>query len=979
MPAPKGKTKLNIPDSSSGSLSIPAKRPAPRTMSPASSAFAFVDDDPSEEAQTKGSNDSGSSRNPSVKDGSTERRDRRSGSSHQGKAANSMLKIDDLATAIRDAIRPDDSRYAREVKEFNGEGISEFLDSFNADMEDHRIPEEDRSRIFLQRFVAKDLKSKIRTLIYQIPWDDAQNILRKRFRSHDYNQLEVVMQKLEELNQARPESYMQVHDWLYEHRFLWKKAEPEDWARLRSQSRSIYNAMPDRVVYGVMDTSMTDVVELGKKPYKELWEDCMAFVQRRLARDRFEPSDQTFAHNVIDRSSSYERSEGRKRNQVTQILPRDRTDGKNSERDTIRNTRQVGTDTPQVLIDQMDDLSKKMERLEIYVNRAPQMDEQVISSLIDKAVTKVRREMKLQRYEDRKERIFKTNAVYYPSDESGDTSDGEVAINSNRMRETEVSCWYCGIQGHYPNSNDCHEYQHDNLHDVCTYNPGMGMLVIGSDDLHFSVPAPLVMKFQQRETCVRRLVMFWILMTGPSVVSHLAEVMKARRPVAFTGWEMTGLEQSQIQSVLRNRQVTPFLPTRQGTQRQEEKPNATGKAVATNCIVINDYEHEPFDQVMQRETVLVNAVEHKRQRVDETEDPNPSARAIPVTQSALSLSNETPLVMDGSEDRESSLSLRMNEDIMKKKMNLELRDLLRLMPTVAARLAEEAQTIADGVDSVEYVAQTNNRTTRSNAPRVNAVGFASNGPDFSESYFEEMKAHCGVNVAQIVDQDEPGHRFRTNAIYATEFADQRRMKNLQELPRLHVQIGNYGYSMEALLDTGSEGNIITEKQAQEAGLIVKPYKASSVAFSGDSVDMVGVTETTVQIGKAWIKQRLYVAPPGVSMPFILGMPFVRSAKVTFDHTSPTGDLLIRCRMGKLAVVTPVAGAVAWFHDLEQLDDTSRQPMRMNAVQIEDENSLPEDEQALVNTLGLEDDEKVFFGVGEDTAQSIVDMLILDSL
>ena len=141
----------------------------------------------------------------------------------------------------------------------------------------------------------------------------------------------------------------------------------------------------------------------------------------------------------------------------------------------------------------------------------------------------------------------------------------------------------------------------------------------------------------------------------------------------------------------------------------------------------------------------------------------------------------------------------------------------------------------------------------------------------------------------------------------------KRVAQSQELPRILVRLDNpEGKVIEAMVDTGSEGNIISQELAKACGLKVTPARASTTSFSQDQITMLGQTTVRLYLGNVWIQQRMYVAPSkGISIPFILGMPFVRSARVSFDHSTRDGSMLLRCQLGNTRIVTPAAGSIKW--------------------------------------------------------------------
>jgi hypothetical protein len=145
----------------------------------------------------------------------------------------------------------------------------------------------------------------------------------------------------------------------------------------------------------------------------------------------------------------------------------------------------------------------------------------------------------------------------------------------------------------------------------------------------------------------------------------------------------------------------------------------------------------------------------------------------------------------------------------------------------------------------------------------------------------------------------------------------------QELPRILVRLDNpTGGVVEAMVDTGSEGNIISQELAQACGLKVNPTKASTTSFSQDKITMLGQVTVRLYLGNVWIQQRMYVAPSnGISIPFILGMPFIRSAMVSFDHSTKDGSMLLKCQLGHVRIVTPAAGSIKWDAPIYGIDES----------------------------------------------------------
>ena len=171
----------------------------------------------------------------------------------------------------------------------------------------------------------------------------------------------------------------------------------------------------------------------------------------------------------------------------------------------------------------------------------------------------------------------------------------------------------------------------------------------------------------------------------------------------------------------------------------------------------------------------------------------------------------------------------------------------------------------------------------------------------------------------------------------------------QALPTISVRLEKpESRPMEALIDSGSEGSIISDDLARQCGLEVRHARqASTTSFSGGKIGMVGMATVKLYLGNVWINQRLYVAPADkISVPFILGMPFIRSARVTFDHSGPGGQMLMRANFASVRIVTPVAGPAEWELPAAHVDFQVPGTVKVHSVQFDDiEESLDEDEAA----------------------------------
>jgi hypothetical protein len=139
----------------------------------------------------------------------------------------------------------------------------------------------------------------------------------------------------------------------------------------------------------------------------------------------------------------------------------------------------------------------------------------------------------------------------------------------------------------------------------------------------------------------------------------------------------------------------------------------------------------------------------------------------------------------------------------------------------------------------------------------------------------------------------------------------RTLAQAQELPKIMVRLNNPdGMLVEAIVDTGSEGNMISERIARQYKLKVTPMKVTTTSYTSNKLTILGQTGVKVYLASTWVPQQLFIAPKGaVSVNFILEMPFIRSTRATFDNSPKDRSILLIYRLGTTRLITPAAGSV----------------------------------------------------------------------
>ncbi|KAL6891916.1 hypothetical protein GGI43DRAFT_430341 [Trichoderma evansii] len=142
-----------------------------------------------------------------------------------------------------------------------------------------------------------------------------------------------------------------------------------------------------------------------------------------------------------------------------------------------------------------------------------------------------------------------------------------------------------------------------------------------------------------------------------------------------------------------------------------------------------------------------------------------------------------------------------------------------------------------------------------------------------------------------IDQEIPHMLRNREPVKINIVKADRIIKQVQELPMMQLRLEKPdGNLVEALLDSGSQGNIMSLSLARDLGLKMTKCNIVTRAYNKEQVQIIGETTTAAYIGNAWIPVRIYIAESDVLEEFILGMPFFRSAQVSFDHTIDSGNL-----------------------------------------------------------------------------------------
>ncbi|KAH6985151.1 hypothetical protein EDB80DRAFT_691211 [Ilyonectria destructans] len=811
---------------------------------------------------------------------------------------------------------------------FDAHNVTRFLRRYNHHMDGQRVSEDDRND-YIDSYITGAVASQVRRCVESLPWEQAQANLLDEFKYWDEHQGQsfddqLFLKNTERLN----EDYTAIMEWLNDHAFLCRKVDPDHWEQSVTQSKAIFNAMPIGIQQSLCESLDKSPEAIGSMPYSHLYEKIKSFIDRRISiRAR-----SILRQPLLQKLEPTELQRNTQQNRAPPTVPPP----------TILKKGQDKTATT----DQMAQLIQGIEQLKINMSqgneRAIQMQKQIDHYLQRNANASTKRGSN-------------THSVSF--DQSIDEDNIRVnAFMNNR------SCFYCGKTGH--NTKTCFDLDFDKSHGHADYDAYGGCAWIGRTKERL-IPPYLVSMFR-RESCIRRLVILWIERFPNSLEFSFLKKMKERQTPDST-YKAKDNEKLLIDEFMERNTDHPYkLPPMVGFDAPREAlpyDEGTSQDKSAVNVVLMERDDEPFDQAIMINPLEVAANERKRQRVEDNENPEgvgltSKGNAIPMNQATT---EETPTQTQG----RSQVSFRMEdarnqttdaiakivEGIQRAKIGCTIKDLCVLNPTVAHQVAATFNDLAEGVKNVEWVDPISSLGKERNKAHTSLVTLEV--PNLNDEYFDKLEKKLDESNATVVvslqnkpvktprqldfgdflistketqecitvEKPQPLSPERPSTdqliniakIHQPFISSDRVVCQSQDLPRIQVRLNAPdGPPLEALVDTGSEGNIISEDLIEQCGITYAPVVASTTSYSNDRVPMLGVAEVKLYLGNVVLPQRMYVAPKGkVLIDFILGMPFVRSAKVSFDHTAKDGNMLMKCQLGDVRIITPAAGSIRW--------------------------------------------------------------------
>jgi hypothetical protein len=960
-------------------------------------------------------------------------------------------KGSDLAAGLKDLLRSTKNGIDLQMtKEFDGYGITSFLDSFEEFIE-FRNPNIDPAmkKKLLLFYVVEEEKQRVKVILESWDhWSEVVQALKRQYRSRDPEQLIRPEEKLRRLNATVVAfDQQQIATFINAHRLLCQKINPAEWSTDTIQSRYLLRALPSDLIFNIAHKEKKTYEELERMEYKKLWAvvDEAVYQHFLIMNRNFDYTGDGIGNEFMARERYLGISRPRS-NQPSGILGGIGADGidqinlmnylrkqkkKEEEVKSSKVEKRVGfqdlqREAAQLVQQKKEESEVEKMRLKFEEMRVSQVQmQEMLTSLVGGLRLLKEENMKLNLERDGIMPRLNSLALKGVNDREAFDQTHNISVNAAySSRGPQGNCWYCGIQGHYP--QDCQELKMDSqVNDWCHYDSKAQSLLLGKK--REPVPPRIITFFQQR-SCVRRLAVFWVK-RFPKCDPDLREIVDnlIKRESSHMGrWVETPEEEKEITYYLNN--VPGWGLSMQVDPDEYRKMNTSPRYADDNSVptprlsIIDDTDvpRRPDKNRMFEEegTVRTFSLEGKRQRTDlagtaRTTRSNDNKLSEDQRKEKNAVQQQVPASTQGSVDESSprdkeEVIRKIAEEIRSKKLGIRLDDLIKLEPSIGdlvRNLLDEA--MAEHTEKLENTAIRSSRKIRSTtlqlsdeaaegpagAPRLDneelfqlikqraeitdpeLLGMSTNhlnmnsidqGSEHVDSSFTILRYEDGeISAAhkEVISVKVPTEGLAQRSFFAdsqewedstiqvhTASLDQftslhqvgRLPAESQDLPFIPTKIGSpQAEAILALVDSGAEGNIMTEDYATKFGLRPRPAGVRSTqTYSGDRVPLIGKVEVNLYFGSVVIPQVVYIVEKSAtSIPFLLGMPFFRTAKVTFDHSDPTGNLLLRARVGNTGFVVPVAGGVRYRDPTRNKPTAHARTIATHAAIIEGNKSI----------------------------------------
>ncbi|RCI12114.1 hypothetical protein L249_0751 [Ophiocordyceps polyrhachis-furcata BCC 54312] len=795
------------------------------------------------------------------------------------------------------------------ITKFVGNNVTKFLNRFEKEMATMGVGDDSKVD-WLEEYVVEKEATNVKILTEDRPWKTAKEALIKYYSALDSAQKDTLDERLRNHNAKRPETYEQVSDWIQTHDYLCRKKYGDKYQDTTTESGNIYNALPRQIRVGVLAKSGLNIGKLTALKYGTFTEKVLTFLEPYL-----EDSRRQIAAEAYDQKLRQGHEE------AVKFFPEEkRPTSPERIHEKSFNKANKKTTAPDPVLTKVDDLTKQLSSLSINM-----------ANIQDELYSLTNRERNRYALGFHGRPIVTAGVQGQDVEASSDAEDRDIAINM--------------ISG-----------THDKELGFGRYDPGTGEIFLGSAALFSQVPPSLGNKFigagtmavpaynwaaTEKEQKIiqsftdRNEMTRWTLPPATDASSPMTSVIMIQRDeprvdqmvhinstqIAVNAHE---LKRPRVEEVLDD-EVVPQTPTDGPSQTQSStmRPSngllpAQAKEAAQRNTDINR------QKGAQKEALL--AATNLRRRL------NPEFRKDKVTN-------------------------MLADEMVSKKIPISIADLIHLVPEFGHLAAQQFMNKADGVD---HEAFTDKVVTIEKRPTSTGTHCLQIEPEPEVlvdgdplDFIQEIHHGLHINVLQLdtvplqpLDQYPTVQDERicgaTDHVSREIFVDRvpdalvvgwpsrvpdspwvmpaaispfDTPKMMQDLPRMQVRVGSLKSPiMLALLDTGAETNILTASAARDLNLECRPIQVNTMSFNKKQTKLMAIADTVVFVGPVCVPIRIFICDDDVLVPFILGMPFIRLTKLSFDHRTTTGNLHARCLFGSTRVVTPVAGPPQWDNE-----------------------------------------------------------------
>lgn len=774
---------------------------------------------------------------------------------------------------------------------FDGTNISDFLRRYDQYMDLLGATERKRKGSLTQ-FVQKRLQATVRFICDDLDWRTAKRKLKERFRKEDSDQLISAEDRLEELEKrARNLSYEQLGDWLAEHQYYSRRHDSNGWMTSTTRARALYRALDPEIIRETAKAGNVKATVLMTLTYHQLLTAVRETLKELIDFEAsLRPQDQR-------QDGTWVQDDQTTKAAPAKLAPKQKR--------------------PAQRPDPMDALTDRMAGLSINMLH-PACDEILRRAGLD-ASTRLWVKQEIIRKATNDNPMV--NAIQVEDDQKDDEAfegpihDLKVFALRARMPRGDNRCFYCGKPGHFPES--CLTLASDRERGIIVYDHDAYLLAIGDDLFRNIVPPVLCTAYIKRGSNIRRLVWHWVNLFQKSKEYDACRTAWAGEEISSEKGMMNEKEMDVLEAWRRLKIDTYDLQLAEVTVMK--RPPTTP---AVNVLLC--------DQTV----ATLAAIKRRRGPDGEGIDAGFDPEAVPQPEE----------IQDDDTTRGiEEARTRIAEEILSRKITIKARDLCALDPGLARMVGRSWEDMADRIKNTAI----SKERARDGNPHQDVPTSSTNAVRATDSFsFDEVyrkHAGCFLKHARTIteveteetddtedeDYDKCSNTTSLDSIEGTEseapipminalvnfpsrHIEPEDMDTRQDVPELVIRLDDpNGPRTIALVDSGSEINVITRRVAEENGIFIESTRFGNTnSYSGHKVEINGSATVKVFIANVWITQKvLIIDSPAVGIPCILGMPFIRSARVNFDYTARDGSLRLSCILGSTRMVCHAAGGV----------------------------------------------------------------------